>query len=82
MAKKRDGKKTTKNTGKTPAAKPSKRINVELAPGVVRLLKERMASINDDPDRSGPPVTYADLVNEALNEYLPPMRATGTTEED
>jgi hypothetical protein len=64
-------KKTGKTAEKSTARKTNKRVNVELAPGVYRLLKAKRDAINAAPDRAGPPASYADLLNKALDDFLP-----------
>jgi hypothetical protein len=61
--------------GKKESKKTSKRINVEIAPGVYRLLKAKRDEINAAPDRTEPPQSYADLLNRALDGFLPPLPA-------
>jgi hypothetical protein len=64
--------------GKKETKKASKRINVEIAPGVYRLLKAKRDEVNAAPDRAEPPQSYADMLNRALDSYLPPLPATET----
>lgn len=61
--------------GKKESPKASKRINVEIAPGVYRLLKAKRDEINTAPDGTEPPQSYADLLNRALDSFLPPLPA-------
>jgi hypothetical protein len=62
-------------TGKKESKKANKRINVEIAPGVYRLLKAKRDEINAAPDGTEPPQSYADLLNRALDSFLPPLPA-------
>jgi hypothetical protein len=59
--------------------KTAKRITVEIAPGVRELLEAHIAAFNDQPERSAPVLKYTDVVNHALDAYLPKLPASASS---
>jgi hypothetical protein len=55
---------------KSKKAQTTRRINVELAPGIQFLVKQYLDSYNNSNDRTSPPIRYTDLINTALDAYL------------
>jgi len=49
----------------------SKRVVVEIAPGVRTLLDAYLATHNEGPDRVSSPVKYTDVINQALDGFFP-----------
>ena len=70
-------KKAARKDPKDKEEKPGKRINVEIAPGVAGMLKAERDRRNSSAGESGAKTTYADLVNEALDKYLPKLPESG-----
>jgi hypothetical protein len=72
---------TSKSKGAKKAAKATekkgKRVNVEIAPAVYRLMETERDSRNGAADQTRAKTTYTDLVNEALDRFLPPLKDTG-----
>ena len=56
-----------------PAAKSAKRISVEIAPGVSSQLEAYIQDYNAQPGRTSPVLKYTDVVNMALDKYLPAL---------
>jgi hypothetical protein len=48
----------------------SKKVNVEIAPGIGKRVEDYIKFRNEHPDRSSPLVTFTDVVNEALKEFF------------
>lgn len=63
-----------KAAGKAKAEKKGKRVNVEIAPAVYRLMEAERDSRNSAADQTRAKTTYTDLVNEALDRFLPPLK--------
>lgn len=67
-----------KALGKKPSEKKAlekkkttpKRIVVEIAPGIQKLLGGYILGYNKNPDRVSPPLKLTDVVNQALDAYL------------
>ena len=51
---------------------PSKRVVTEIAPGVRVMLDDYMRAYNEGPERASSPLKYTDVVNQALDAFLPP----------
>ena len=49
----------------------SKRVVIEIAPGVRAMLDAYLSVYNDSPERVSSPLKYTDVVNQALDEFLP-----------
>ncbi|WP_306600437.1 hypothetical protein [Geothrix sp. 21YS21S-2] len=49
----------------------AKRVVTEIAPGVRRMLDGYMKAYNDGPERVSSPLKYTDIVNLALDSFLP-----------
>ena len=49
----------------------SQRINIDVAPGVLRILDSYLERQNTAPDRTRPTITYTDVINQALEEFFP-----------
>jgi hypothetical protein len=55
-----------------PRKKPSsKRVVTEIAPGVRALLDAYIEAYNEDPERVSTPLKYTDIINRALDAFLP-----------
>ena len=50
---------------------PSKRVVTEIAPGVRALLDAYMKAYNEGPERVSSPLKYTDIINQALDLFLP-----------
>jgi hypothetical protein len=48
-----------------------KRVVTEIAPGIRTLLDAHIQDHNEEPERVSSPLTYTDVVNQALDEFLP-----------
>ena len=81
MSKKESGKKDKKRRdfagssspvqdGGEESEKKAKRVNIDIAPGLHRLLKIRISELNSLPESVTRPFTQADIVNEALDKYF------------
>jgi len=55
-------------TSKKPQAK---RVVTEIAPGVRVLLDAYMKAYNEAPERVSSPLKYTDIINQALDAFLP-----------
>ena len=67
---------TGKKAGK--AARPSvKRVVTELAPGVRTLLDAYLKDYNEGPDRVSSPLNSTDVINQALDRFLPARPGPG-----
>ena len=53
----------------------AKRVVTEIAPGVRVLLDSYMRAYNEGPERVSSPIKYTDIINKALDEFLPSNRA-------
>ena len=49
----------------------SKRVVTEIAPGVRVMLDAYMKDYNEGPERVSSPLKYTDVINQALDEFLP-----------
>jgi hypothetical protein len=49
----------------------SKRLVTEIAPGVRTMLDAYMKAYNEGPDRVSSPLKYTDVINQALDAFLP-----------
>lgn len=49
----------------------AKRVVTEIAPGVRTMLDGYMRAYNDAPERVSSPLKYTDLINLALDSFLP-----------
>jgi len=58
-----------KKTAK-PEKLPSRKVNVQIAPGNRRRLLAYLRSFNENPDRSHPTVTLTDVLNTALDDFF------------
>ena len=54
-----------------PKKPQSKRIVTEIAPGVRVLLDTYMKAYNEGPERVSSPLKYTDVINLALDAFLP-----------
>ncbi len=52
------------------SGKKAKRVNIDIAPGLHRLLKNRVSELNSSPESATRPFTQADVVNDALARYF------------
>jgi hypothetical protein len=50
---------------------PSKRLVTEIAPGVRTMLDAYLKAYNEAPDRVSPILKYTDVINQALDGFLP-----------
>lgn len=48
-----------------------KRVVTEIAPGVRTLLDAYMSAYNEGPERVSSPLKYTDIINQALDGFLP-----------
>ena len=55
----------------------TKRVVTEIAPGVRAMLDAYVDSHNDGQDRVAPPLKYTDVINQALDEFLPSRSMPG-----
>lgn len=60
----------------------SKRVVTEIAPGVRTLLDAYIQAYNEGPDRVSSPLKYTDVVNQALDEFLPAKPSAQEEAED
>ena len=56
-----------------PKPKSAKRISVDIAPGVSSQLENYIKDYNARPGRTSPVLKYTDVVNMALDNYLPAL---------
>ena len=49
----------------------SKRVVTEIAPAVRALLEAYLSAYNDGPERVSSPLKYTDIINRAIDEFLP-----------
>lgn len=49
----------------------AKRVVTEIAPGVRTMLDAYMKAYNDGPERVSSPLKYTDIINLALDSFLP-----------
>lgn len=66
-------------TKQTQASKKprTKRLVVELAPAVRVLLDAHISAHNEGGERVASPMKYTDVINQALDEFLPPQAKPG-----
>ena len=76
-SKKKDKKRTAHAEPSSPVqdggeeyGKKAKRVNVDIAPGLNRLLKDRVRELNSSPEKLTRSFTQADVVNDALDKYF------------
>lgn len=62
--------KSTVKTTKKEKKAGSQRVNVDLAPGVLRLLNTHLERENSSPDRIKSTLTFTDVINQALDEFF------------
>jgi hypothetical protein len=48
----------------------SRKVNVEIAPGNRTRLEAYIKNYNEHPDRSKPPLTLTDILNESLDDFF------------
>ena len=72
----------TKQTQTSKKKPRTKRLVVELAPAVRALLDAHMSAHNEGAARVASTLKYTDVINQALDEFLPPQAKPGneTTE--
>ena len=49
----------------------AKRVVTEIAPAVRVMLDAYMTAYNEAPERASSPLKYTDVINQALDEFLP-----------
>jgi len=61
----------SKRKASTKGKSQSKRVVTEIAPGVRTMLDAYMQSYNEGPERVSSPLKYTDVINLALDGFLP-----------
>ncbi|HEY9592825.1 MAG TPA: hypothetical protein VHE79_00010 [Spirochaetia bacterium] len=56
--------------GKKQKKDKAREINVEIAPGNQRAMDDFIERYNTSPDRATPKITYTDVVNDAIDQFL------------
>ena len=57
----------------------ARQINVEIAPGNQRAMEGYITRYNKSPDRATPKITYTDVVNDAIDQFLRKRRPRSRT---
>jgi hypothetical protein len=57
-----------------------KRVVAEIAPAVRAMLDAHIQAYNDGPARASSPLKYTDVINRALDAFLPSLQPAGAEE--
>jgi hypothetical protein len=68
----------TKQTQASKKKPRTKRLVVEIAPAVRALLDTHMSVHNEGEERVASTLKYTDVINQALDEFLPPQAKPGS----
>jgi hypothetical protein len=62
---------TAKHKADSKKKTQAKRVVTEIAPAVRVMLDAYMTAYNEGPERVSSPLKYTDVINQALDEFLP-----------
>jgi hypothetical protein len=71
----------TKHKSGSKKKRQAKRVVTEIAPAVRIMLDAYITGYNEGPDRVSPLLKYTDVINQALDEFLPGKPQAGEVED-